>query len=343
MNSQPYKTTPANTLNHPILTISLDFELLWGVFDKVGSRIDDGYFRRTRALIPRMLEIFARHQVEVTWATVGMLFCANEEEWEHYKPAHLPSYREKGFSAYHWAKENGLNPAYHFAPDLIQQILETPGQELGSHSYAHYYTLLRGQTPVQFREDLQTAQRISRNKFGVSLKSLVFPRNHVNLLYLDTCAEEGFDQVRSNPELWYWQEAQHEGLLKKIFRSADCYVPFAGHTTYPLEKIYHWEKRIWLMPASRLLKHYAPFNPLSNVVRMQRAKGEMAHAAEKNEVYHIWWHPHNFAHDPDGALKELEKFLAYFENLRDRYGMQSHSMATLGEKLKGKSKHLQVT
>jgi hypothetical protein len=57
--------------NNGILTISLDFELLWGLFDKTGGRVDRDYFRRTRNLIPGLLELFQAYGVEVTWATVG--------------------------------------------------------------------------------------------------------------------------------------------------------------------------------------------------------------------------------------------------------------------------------
>lgn len=329
-------------MDSPVFIVSLDFELLWGVFDKIGKKVDDAYFKKTRVLIPRMLEIFAKHKIEVTWATVGMLFAENEEEWNQYNPKYLPSFREKEHSAYHWVKQNGLNPVYHFAPELIQMIHNTPGQEIGSHTYAHYYTLLRGQTPEQFKHDLQAAQSIAKDKFDIQLKSLVFPRNHVNLLYLDICADMGFEQVRTNPEPWYWQEAQHEGFLKKVFRTADCYVPFGPSTAYNAVDVFHWENRIWMMPASRLLKHYAPNNFLSNSVRLQRVKDEMKLAAKNKQVYHLWWHPHNFAHDPDGALKELDTLLVFFDELRSQYGMESNSMSTFGEKLKLGSKNLKV-
>ena len=41
-----------------------------------------------------------------------------------------------------------------FAPDLIRRIKETPGQEIGTHTYSHYYCLEPGQGIESFNADL---------------------------------------------------------------------------------------------------------------------------------------------------------------------------------------------
>lgn len=315
------------------LTISLDFELLWGIFDKVGTRYRPEYFSNTRKVIPQMLDLFARNEIHVTWATVGMLFAENEEEWKEYSPSFLPSYREKKYSAYHWAKENGIRPEVHFAPELIRQIIQTPFQELGSHSYAHYYTLMRGQSPEQFREDLRASQRIAEEKFGIRLKSLVFPRNHINELYLGICQEEGFAYVRGNPKNWFWQETQHEDESKKWFRSADCFFPLGSRTSYPFEELTFHPKEPVILPASRILRPYSNAYSIFNRVRLSRIIEEMERAAELQEIYHLWWHPHNFGNNPEACMEELKKLVSTFDRLRTRHGMQSLSMEELGNRV----------
>lgn len=317
-------------MSPPILTISLDFELLWGIFDKVGTRYRPEYFSNTRKVIPQMLELFARHEIHVTWATVGMLFAENEEEWKCYSPSFQPSYREKKYSAYHWVKLHGIRPEVHFAPELIREIIQTPFQELGSHSYAHYYTLMRGQSPEQFREDLRASQRIAEGKFGVRLKSLVFPRNHINELYLGICLEEGFDVVRGNPKNWFWQETQHEDQSKKWFRSADCFFPMGNRASYSLEEVNYLPEEPVILPASRILRPYSNSYSFLNTVRLQRILKEMEKAAQLNEVYHLWWHPHNFGNNPEASIKELKRLIAQIEGLRGDYGMQSLNMLELG-------------
>lgn len=308
------------------LVISLDFELLWGVFDKVGPKIDRAYFRNTRTTIPKILESFEKYGIKSTWATVGMLFAANEEEWNFYQPAYKPSYRNPEFSAYQWVKKYGLDKELHFAPDLIEAVLKTPGQELGSHTFAHYYTLMRGQTPMQFRKDLQAAQRIAQDKFSFTLRSLVFPRNHMHLQYMSICKEEGFEIVRGNPMHWYWQETQHESYLKKISRTIDCFTPLGNSSLVSREDIFEAENGPWLIPASRLWKPYSPKNKLVNHFRLQRILDELEQAAVMGQVYHLWWHPHNFGHYPEDCLKDLHKILLHFKNMQVQYGIESHSM-----------------
>lgn len=319
------------------LVISLDFELLWGIFDKVGIRYRPEYFSNTRDVIPQMLELFVKHDIQVTWATVGMLFAANEEEWNHYSPSYLPSYRDRKLSAYQWAKDHGIRPEVHFAPELIQQILDAPGQELGSHSYAHYYTLMRGQSPEQFREDLKASQRIASEKFNTQLESLVFPRNHINELYLEICLEEGYQQVRTNPTNWFWQETQHEDLSKKFFRSADCFYKVGKPTSFRFKEIKKYPNEPVLIPASRILRPYLIGNGVFNRKRLNRIMGEMEHAAKNGELYHLWWHPHNFGNDPRASMKELEMLILYFKTLEQEYGFQSRSMKSIGDEFRLKA------
>jgi peptidoglycan/xylan/chitin deacetylase (PgdA/CDA1 family) len=315
------------------LTISLDFELLWGVFDKISKKYRPEYFSNTRRVIPKMLDLFAKDHIQVTWATIGMLFAENQEEWEYYSPELLPSYREKNLSAYHWAKANGLRPEVHFAPDLIREIIQTPFQELGSHTFAHYYTLMRGQSPEQFRQDLRASQTIAREKFRVTLRSLVFPRNHINELYLGICSEEGFDFVRGNPKDWFWQETQHEDQGKKWFRSADCFFPMGKRTSYSKDELNFSSGLPLILPASRFFRHFTNYIPVINSIRLNRVLKEMEQAAIRNEIYHLWWHPHNFGTNPEASLIELRKILNQFDRLREKYGMESLSMENLGKKI----------
>lgn len=281
-----------------------------------------------------MLDKFGESGIQATWATVGMLFAENEEEWRAYSPEYLPSYRDKKYSAYEFVKTHGLRPDVHFAPKIIQKIIDTPGQELGSHSFAHYYTLMRGQSPEQFREDLKATQKISLEKFRIELKSLVFPRNHLNELYLGICLEEGYEFVRGNPRNWFWQETQHEKFSKKLFRSADCFFPIGERTSFGIEEIEEIEREPLIIPASRILRPFSKSNGFMNSTRLSRIKKEMQKAAQLGEVYHLWWHPHNFGNDPVGSLKELNQVISWFTSLKNEFGMESLSMEGIGKRVK---------
>lgn len=188
------------------LVISLDFELLWGMFDLVDPEEKKSYFFNTRQIIPEILKVFKEYEVHATWATVGMLFNKDWEEWEQNQPVSLPSYHFSKLSAYEFVKVNKKSiPEFQtFAPDIIRQIQKVQGQELGSHTYSHYYCQEKGQTVEQFQADLQKAISIAQN-FGIQLRSLVFPRNQFRPEYLQVCADLGIKSVRSNPEAWYWK------------------------------------------------------------------------------------------------------------------------------------------
>lgn len=317
-----------------IFSISLDFELHWGRLDKTKIQGNEKYYLQTREVIPKILRLFEECRIEATWATVGMLFAKDLQEWEKYSPMEKPSYVQQDLCAYQWLKKNPNLEAFLFAPELIEKILLTKGQELGSHSFSHYYTLADGQTGNQFREDLKASQQIARDKFGVSLCSLVFPRNQFNKTYMKICREEGFSIIRSNPLDWYWKGARPERLVKKIFRTGDAMIPLGKKTTFSLSGIPILEDLPLMFPASRFLRPYHPGFPTLNRWKLKRVKNEMTIAAQEGKVYHLWWHPHNFGDYPDKSLEELKEILLHFNTLRMRYGMISRNMKNVWEIVK---------
>src|SRR5690606_32690149 len=140
--------------NRPIFSISLDFELDWGRFDKGALPDSENYYLRTRMAIHKILQLFDTFGVEATWATVAMLFANSLKGWLESAPISKPSYDDEDnvFSRDHWRLHSPLVAATClFAPDLTQQIVHTPGQELGSHPFSHYYTVAKGRTEGQFR------------------------------------------------------------------------------------------------------------------------------------------------------------------------------------------------
>ena len=314
-------------MNRPIFIVSLDFELHWGRFDKAAIKGNEAYYLQARKAVPEILKLFEDFEIEATWATVGMLFAEDVREWQKYAPADQPTYHNSIFSPYKWLANNRVQDEFLFAPDLIEKILSTKGQELGSHTFSHYYTLERGQTEEQFRQDLRAAQRIAADKFGIRLSSLVFPRNQFNPRYMGISREEGFTAVRSNPADWYWNDT----LAKKVFRTADVFLPFGQRSSFPLAALQLDEQRPLEIPASRFLRPYSDFT-LLNRFKETRLKEEMTRAAKGSEIYHLWWHPHNHGRRRDESLAFLRTILQHFSQLRETHGMISCSMASV-EKL----------
>jgi peptidoglycan/xylan/chitin deacetylase (PgdA/CDA1 family) len=337
-----------------IFTISLDFELHWGGFEKwplatsplltsagvytqVLSYDYRPYFWNTRIVIPEMLKLFSEYDIHVTWATVGMLMNSNKDELLACAPSNRPTYQKAELSAYHYIENIGignseLEDPNHYAASIIERILETPHQELGTHTFSHYYCNELGQSPEQFRADLLAAKSAAL-KFGRSLQSLVFPRNQFNETYLKISFEEGIRIVRSNPADWFWQieSTLNESLWKRFNRGLDAYFPLSQRNRYSLESLSRNQGQPICFPASRLLRPYRPDQTL-NEMRIRRIINEMERAASHNEVYHLWWHPHNFASYPQDSLRDLRRILEGYAKCRRR-GMQTKNMGEIANLL----------
>lgn len=316
-----------------ILTISLDFELHWGGFEKWVLPDYDRYFLNTRRVIPELLALFERFEIHATWATVGLLFHGSKDEAIRNFPVLKPTYERSDLSAYAYMErfgigENEESDPFHYAPSLIRRILETPHQEIGTHTFAHYYCDEEGQTPDQFREDLRAARRAAE-PYGIDLRSLAFPRNQYSLPYLEICAEEGIRSVRTNPDRWFWRRPARASLCERFVRTLDAYLPTRGGSAFPLSAIRSQAGVPISIPASRFLRPYRRGELFLNGCRLRRIRAELDRAARAGEVYHLWWHPHNFGHYPEESLRALAEICECYRNNNAKLGMSSFNMDEL--------------
>ncbi|RYY31256.1 MAG: polysaccharide deacetylase [Chitinophagaceae bacterium] len=314
-----------------IFTVSLDFELHWGVFDKKNRDARKNNYENTRRLVPEMLELFSKHGVHVTWATVGSLFAGDEKEWYQMKPANEPVYENPAYSAYHYVKLNGLDQKVswaHFAPDLVAKILEYPGQELGTHTFSHYYCLERLRGEDAFEADLKAVQRAAA-KYNTEMRSLVFPRNQFNPQHLKACYKHGIRTIRSNPSEWFWSPVADGGgsLIRKIFRTGDAYLPMSSNrTSFALSSLKTVKNEPLQVPASRFLRPWHPRYKAANKLALNRVMSEMKKAAVNKECYHLWWHPENFGDYPEQNMENLRQILNYYSECKRKHGMKSWNM-----------------
>lgn len=312
------------------LVISLDFELHWGVRDKHSIRDYRENLLGVRRAVPAMLGVFAEFEVHATWATVGFLLCESKRELLGIVPARLPAYERRDFSPYEALDEigdNELEDPYHFAPSLVRRIAETPHQEVGTHTLSHYYCLEAGQGPAEFGADLAAAMSLMRAKLGRVPKSIVFPRNQVTDTHLAVCRDAGLLAYRGNLDRWLYRARRDadESTLRRGLRLADAYLPLSGHRTSPLPADrcaapVNVCASYYLRPYSRARRHL-------EALRLRRLANDLRHAAAEARLCHLWWHPHDFGRDLERNLRVLREILAAFARLRDRYGMESLTMA----------------
>lgn len=313
---------------HGTFIISLDFELNWGVHDVFTIEEYEKNLLGTRKAIVKMLELFDDIGIRATWATVGLLFFKDKNELMNNLPPLLPSYMNTKFSPYDnlgCIGENEEKDPFHFGQSLLKEIVRYEGQEISTHTFSHYYCLEVGQTAKQFESDLEAAIKIN-NTFGHPAKSIVFPRNQVNKEYLPICKKHGIKSFRGNEKSWIYKESKFhkEGLLKRFIRLLDSYVNITGHNTYQLKKVN--KNPIVNLPSSCFLRPYNPKLRIIEELRLSRIKKGLIHAAKNNEVYHLWWHPHNFGKDIDENMHFLTQILNLVEQLNEDYGFKSLTM-----------------
>jgi len=311
--------------------ISLDFELHWGVRDLLSTADYQDNLLGERTVIPRLLDLFASYQIHATWATVGFLFFDSRDALIAGCPRHRPQYLNAKLCPYRYLEQIGPNEdrdPYHFAPSLVTRIVSSPHQEVATHTFSHYYCLEAGQDGDQFREDLVAAIRIARSR-GVTLRSIVFPRNQVNLAYLGICRELGLTAYRGNSGNWMYGAKSRHSSVQRAARLLDSYMNLSGHSCHSASQE---DGTIFNVPASRFLRPYSCALPTANKLQVRRIQSGLSHAAKNGLVYHLWWHPHNFGVNTDENISMLASILDHFAELRHHHAIESLTMCEMAQR-----------
>ncbi len=313
-----------------VLIVSLDFELYWGLQD---CRTLASYRQNIlggRKAIPYLLKIFRKHGIHATWATVGMMFADGHTEAKEYFPTpdNRPTYKNNLLSSYHCVEDNDCNEKerpWLYAPSLIRQIAKCEGMEIGSHTFSHYYCREKGQTTLQFAADMNAAKAIAAAK-GYALKSVVLPRNQTDPEYTKVLSQLGFQSFRGEENDWIHKRVKNHSLMRML-RLTDVYFPLTGQGGYIPRKEYG----VWNFAGSRMYKPYFEALGFMEGIKIHRIKNQMLHAAKKGLVFHLWWHPHNIGVRTKYHLRQLEGIFAYYDKLKEKYGMLSMNMEEAAE------------
>ena len=317
-----------------VLVVSLDLELIWGIG---GAGPDHPYLENLRGAqlaARRILDLFRESSVHATWAAVGCLFFDNREDLIRAVPPRTPEYRDSRLSPYRYIRDSEtLAPELHFAPELIESIQRTPGQEVGSHTFSHFYCLERGQTAEAFREDMEAARRAARSR-RVEFKSFVFPKHQCNPEYFAELSRLGIRSYRGPQAHWAYRGWRRPGLrpVRRAVRFLDAYLNVSGPQVYAQEECVNGGS-LANIRSSRFLgpvrPSLAPLEPL----RLRRITRSLDRAAAEGKVFHLWWHPHNFGAHMERNLEFLRKVLDHAARLREEGTLVSRNMGELADSL----------
>ena len=311
------------------LIVSLDFELFWGMLDCCTLEEYQDHVLGGRKAIPKLLNLFEKYGIHATWAAVGFLFAENYTELSRYFPEEKPCYADTRLDPYREFSQIGGNeqdaPCF-YAPSLLKAVAAVPGQEIGSHTFCHYYCREKGQTPEQFAADLAAAKAIAKDH-GYDLTSVILPRNQCEPEYTQVLRDAGFTAYRDEENDWIHEHVKWR-LLMKVLRTLDMYLPLTGQGGYTPKN----EMGIWNLTGSRMYRPIKPHLPLEGL-KIRRIKRQMLHAAKNGLTFHLWWHPHNVGVRTEEHLKQLEEIFRYYEQLQKTYGMRSLNMGEAAREL----------
>ena len=112
--------------------------------------------------------------------------------------------------------------------------------------------------------------------------------------------------------------------FKRFIRFSDTYFNLTGYHCYSQiadkNGMYNVKASLFLRPFSKKLFFLES-------LKVYRIKQAMRYAAKNNQVFHLWWHPHNFGSHPKENFKNLKKILTYYNELQSKYGMESRTMS----------------
>ncbi len=292
------------------LVISLDFELHWGMRDHVAR--DDALYRRlpeARRAVRDLVTLFGARHIRATWATVGFLFASNRRELEAHAPSLRPIYARPELDPYVEAigPDEEHDPE-HLAGSLVDLIGASAGQEVGSHTFSHYYCLEPGQSEATFRADLAAAQSIARGR-GLELTSLVLPRNQWNPAYADAVLALGFRCIRGPQRTW-GHEARPSGGRRRVCAAVPGWPTRTSASHLPPPRSGTRSCRpsgLCDVPASAFLRPFNPARRRLEPLRLARLRSGMRQAARRGRIFHLWWHPHNFSQHLSENVALLEQ------------------------------------
>lgn len=321
------------------LVISLDFEMTWGCIE---GWFPEGYGRANIAQVPlvidRLIKIFSKYGVHATFGAVGFMFRNNVHEIISDMPELTPSYSNSKCQPYGEYLKNisPQNSNLYFCPDVIKKLSNADGVEVGSHTYCHFYCDEPGQTVKEFEADTQMLIKMFDKMNIPRPKSIIFPRNQVSEPYLKICSKYGIIIYRGlAPRFFGTPKSKWDRLKKRVCRILDNYINIGGMSTIAYDTLSVTGESINI-PASRFVRPYNKKMAFLEWLQIYRMKKEMIHAAQKREMYHLYWHPHNFGANMDENFAMLEKILLCYQECQKKYGMKSFTMEEMYDYLKDK-------
>ena len=135
----------------------------------------------------------------------------------------------------------------------------------------------------------------------------------------------GIACYRGNPTSWIYKPRKFSAEVPfiRICRLLDTYFPISGYNTHRIIRETNGPVNI---PAGHFFKPYDTRFAWLEKLKLRRIRNEMTKAAQRGEVYHLWWHPHNFGIHIRENMDNLTVLLEHYRKLNKQYGFVNQTM-----------------
>lgn len=180
--------------------------------------------------------------------------------------------------------------------NLIDLIRKNPSQEIACHSYTHpeFDQVPESQAEEELKKCVEVA---GKNK--IKLSSFVYPRNKIKYLHL--LKKYGFNCYRGDAINYF----EFSNPFRDVFKIISMLIIPKTATVSCENGLINIPGTMYFF-STRGLRKYAPCG-----IKYWKAKKSIDQAISKKRLFHLWFHPVDFAKDKEKQLKELRKILIY--------------------------------
>ena len=295
-----------------VFTISIDLELAWGMCDKPIKPSARYMINFERKIVQRILDLFSKYDIQATWAVVAHLLLT-ECKWEGervHPEINRPITKNLKYDWFFQHPKNHNDPLW-YGSDIIGWIRNSsPKQEIGSHSFCHlpYHEGITNRNAV--RADIERAKKL-HEVFDLPFEAFIFPYNVVG--YRNLLSKAGICVYRGKSHRWY------DSIPCRSFRRLLNLIYFL--IAVPPQTVTATFDELGLVdiPDSMFLLARTGVRGLvssRNLIKM----GIMGlnRAVKAGKIFHLWFHPLNFAYKTNKQFYVLESILRHAQHLRER-------------------------
>ena len=271
------------------------------------------------------MELFKKYDIRASWGIVGHML-QSKDPWRN-GIAHPEIPRPIVFgesSDWFYQLPHDISSSMWYGQDLVESVKNSlPKQEIGSHSFCHMPYCEKTTNPDSIEADIKLAKEQHAEK-GLPFEFFIFPRNKIGFRGL--LAKHGIKFYRGNILRWY--DRLPIGFVRRVLNLLSYILAVPPRTVLPKKDKFG----LVSIPGSMLLTERNGLRhliPRDNLTRM--AVAGLGRAIRKKEVFHLWFHPSNFAYNTEDQLATLEKILQQVSIFREEGILEQKTVGEIAE------------